>query len=216
MVDQRAHRSWSSTTTTPCAPGLMRAFTDRGLEARGAASAEEAVTLATADSPELAVVDLRMPGSSGLQLVRELVAIDRATRVVVLTGYGSIATALEAIRLGAVHYLTKPADAEQILAAFERPTGEQRAVPKEKRAKKRSSPSRSPRSPAPSGSTSSASSPTAAATSPRPRASSASTAAACSASSPSTRCPLRAAPNMECKDRSDVNCRPQLSRSSSG
>ncbi len=101
---------------------LVRAFTERGLEARGAASAEAAVTLATSDSPELAVVDLRMPGSSGLQLVRELVTIDRATRVVVLTGYGSIATALEAVRLGAVHYLTKPADAEQILAAFDRPT----------------------------------------------------------------------------------------------
>ena len=101
---------------------MVRAFTERGLEARGAASAEEAVALATSDSPELAVVDLRMPGTSGLQLVRELVTIDRATRVVVLTGYGSIATALEAIRLGAVHYLTKPADAEQVLAAFDRPT----------------------------------------------------------------------------------------------
>ncbi len=99
---------------------LVRAFTERALEARGAASAEEAIVLATSDSPELAVVDLRMPGSSGLQLVRELVTIDRATRVVVLTGYGSIATALEAIRLGAVHYLTKPADADQILAAFDR------------------------------------------------------------------------------------------------
>ena len=100
---------------------LVRAFAARGLEARGAANADEAMQLARADSPELAVVDLRMPGSSGLHLVRELLAIDRATRVVVLTGYGSIATALEAIRLGAVHYLTKPADADQILAAFERP-----------------------------------------------------------------------------------------------
>ncbi len=105
---------------------LVRAFAARGLEARGAANAEEALALAMADSPELAVVDLRMPGSSGLQLVRELVAIDRATRVVVLTGYGSIATALEAIRLGAVHYLTKPADADQILAAFEPQVGARR------------------------------------------------------------------------------------------
>ena len=103
---------------------LVRAFAARGFEARGAADADQALAMATADSPELAVVDLRMPGSSGLQLVRELVAIDRATRVVVVTGYGSIATALEAIRLGAVHYLTKPADADQILAAFEPQTGE--------------------------------------------------------------------------------------------
>ncbi len=56
---------------------------------------------------------------SGLDVVRELKAIDPATAVVVLTGYGSIATALEAIRLGAVHYLTKPTDPDRILEAFE-------------------------------------------------------------------------------------------------
>ena len=99
---------------------LVRALAARGFEARGAGDAEEALRLAQRDSPELAVVDLRMPGRSGLELVRDLRALDPATRVVVLTGYGSIATALEAVRLGAVHYLTKPADADEILAAFER------------------------------------------------------------------------------------------------
>jgi len=97
---------------------LVRAFERRGLDARGAADGAEALALAEADSPELAVVDLRMPESHGLDVVKGLLAIDNTTRVVVLTGYGSIATAIEAMRLGAVHYLQKPADAEQILAAL--------------------------------------------------------------------------------------------------
>jgi two-component system response regulator RegA len=99
---------------------LARAFEERGYDVRMAASYPEAVAAATEESPEYAVVDLRMPGPSGLELVRELVRIDPATRVVVLTGYGSIATAIDAIRLGAINYLPKPADADDIVAAFAR------------------------------------------------------------------------------------------------
>lgn len=99
---------------------LVRAFCDRGFDARGAATASAAIAESAADSPELAVVDLRMPDRSGLDVVRELKARDPTTNVVVLTGYGSIATALEAVRLGATHYLTKPADADEILRAFDR------------------------------------------------------------------------------------------------
>ena len=66
--------------------------------------------------PELAVVDMRMPGRSGLELVQALMEIDGSTKVVVLTGYGSIATAVEAMRLGASNYIAKPADATDILA----------------------------------------------------------------------------------------------------
>lgn len=99
---------------------LAKALTDRGYEVTAFASGEEAVAGARLDSPELAVVDLRMPGMSGLELVRALKAEDEATRIVVLTGYGSIATALEAVRLGAVHYLTKPAEVDEIIAAFSR------------------------------------------------------------------------------------------------
>ncbi|HEY2518091.1 MAG TPA: response regulator [Polyangiaceae bacterium] len=99
---------------------LVRALEARGFDARGAGDVEAALAAARDDSPELAVVDLRMPGRSGLDLVRELKAIDATTNVVVLTGYGSIATALEAVRLVATHYLTKPADVDEILAAFER------------------------------------------------------------------------------------------------
>ena len=98
---------------------LALAFRDRGLAVTEAGSAEAAIDAARKDSPELAVVDLRLPGASGLDVVRELAALDPATVVVVLTGYGSIATALEATRLGARHYLTKPADADQILAALD-------------------------------------------------------------------------------------------------
>jgi two-component system response regulator RegA len=98
---------------------LVRAFRDRGFAAQGAASVTEAARLAD-DAPEYAVVDLRIGEESGLEVLRALLAKDAATRVVLLTGYGSIATAVEAMRLGAVHYLTKPADADQIIAALQR------------------------------------------------------------------------------------------------
>jgi two-component system, response regulator RegA len=99
---------------------LARAFRSRGLEARTAGSSEEALRLAHEESPELAVVDLRMPGRSGLELIRDLKTIDLSTRIVILTGYGSIATAIDAMRLGATYYVPKPADADDILAAFTR------------------------------------------------------------------------------------------------
>jgi two-component system response regulator RegA len=99
---------------------LARAFRERGYDVTTAGDYAEALAAAHRDSPELAVVDLRMPGRSGLELVRDLLAVDAATQIIVLTGYGSIATAVDAIRLGAVHYLPKPADADDILAAFAR------------------------------------------------------------------------------------------------
>jgi two-component system response regulator RegA len=99
---------------------LARAFRDRGYDVRTADGTDAAVAAAREDSPELAVVDLRMPGAGGLELVRELRTLDPATRIVVLTGYGSIATTIEAMRLGATYYLPKPADVDDILAAFAR------------------------------------------------------------------------------------------------
>ncbi len=99
---------------------LARAFQDRGFEVRTAQDYDTAMALARTDSPEMAVVDLRMPGRSGLELVRDLKALDPSTRIVVLTGYGSIATAIEAMRIGATYYVNKPADADDVLAAFER------------------------------------------------------------------------------------------------
>lgn len=103
----------------PLRQRLVRAFDERGFLARGAGSAHEALD-ASEEGPEYAVVDLRIGDDSGLEVLRELLARDPGTRVVMLTGYGSIATAVEAMRLGAVHYLTKPADADEILRALQR------------------------------------------------------------------------------------------------
>jgi two-component system response regulator RegA len=97
---------------------LVRAFEERGYEVVEAESFESAVSAVWEESTEFAVVDLRMPGKSGLELVRALHQLDAATKIVVLTGYGSIATALDAVRLGATHYLTKPADVDTVIAAF--------------------------------------------------------------------------------------------------
>ncbi len=99
---------------------LVRAFTRRGFEARGAEHYADALATAKEDPPELAVVDLRIGDRSGLELVEELRAIDEETQVVVLSGYGSIATAIDAVRLGAAYFLAKPADVDDILAAFAR------------------------------------------------------------------------------------------------
>ncbi len=98
---------------------LMRALASRGFEPIGAASAEEGVALARRHRPPRAVVDLKMPGKSGLDLVTDLAAIDPDIDIVILTGYGSIATAVEAVRRGAIDYLSKPADTDQILACFD-------------------------------------------------------------------------------------------------
>jgi two-component system response regulator RegA len=106
---------------------LARAFRERGFEVREAGDAAGAAELAQQEPPEFAVVDLRLQGGSGLEVVKSLNALDSTTVIVVLTGYGSIATALEAVRLGATHYLTKPADVDEILAGFaraERPKGD--------------------------------------------------------------------------------------------
>jgi two-component system response regulator RegA len=99
---------------------LVKALSARGLVARGAGTVDEAVEVSRELRPDAAVVDLKMPGGkSGLDLVPELAARHPGVQIVVLTGYGSIATAVEAVRKGAINYLSKPADADQILAAFD-------------------------------------------------------------------------------------------------
>ncbi len=102
---------------------LVRAFAARGHDVRGAADGREALETAAKFLPERAVLDMRMAGVGGLAVLRDLLVELPDLRVVILTGYGSIATALEALRIGAVDYLTKPADADRILAAFEDPGG---------------------------------------------------------------------------------------------
>lgn len=97
---------------------LARALRDRGYEVFEADSARTGLEVLREYSPDRVVVDLRMPGESGLWLVQEIKARDPRCAIVVLTGFGSIATALEAIKRGAVNYLTKPTAVEVILAAF--------------------------------------------------------------------------------------------------
>jgi len=103
---------------SPLRERLVRAMRDRGFDALGVADHTAALEAARQDSPELALVDLKLPGESGLKVIRDLIELDPGTVVVVLTGYGSIATAVEAVKRGATQYLTKPADADEILAAF--------------------------------------------------------------------------------------------------
>jgi len=97
---------------------LKSALEKRGYCVAQAHSVEEAIPIIEANPPEFAVVDLKMKGASGLILVKRLHEIDPNTRIVVLTGYASIATAVEAIKLGATQYLAKPANADEIEAAF--------------------------------------------------------------------------------------------------
>jgi two-component system response regulator RegA len=103
---------------------LSAALARRGYTVATAADAPEAIALAGGQRFDYAVVDLRMPGPSGLTVVEALVRDQPGIRIVVLTGYASIATAVEAIKLGAVHYLTKPADADEVIQAFARQGGD--------------------------------------------------------------------------------------------
>jgi two-component system response regulator RegA len=102
---------------------LARAFVARGFEVTTAATLRAAEVCVEQESPELALLDLRVPDGNPLDFITHLRKLDPATRIVVLTGYGSIATAIEAVRRGATHYLTKPADTDEILMAFDREKG---------------------------------------------------------------------------------------------
>lgn len=103
---------------------LAAALARRGFSVMAAADAESALQLAVANPPEYAVLDLKMPGQSGLTLIQSLKQLDEETRIIILTGYASISTAVEAIKLGATHYLAKPVDADEIVAAFHRSDGD--------------------------------------------------------------------------------------------
>lgn len=99
-------------------------FTERGYQVIPAEDRRTALGMAAVHKPLYAVVDLRLGGERGLEVVNDLVERLPGIRVVVLTGYGSIATAIEAIKLGAVHYLTKPCDPDAIEQAFNRDEGD--------------------------------------------------------------------------------------------
>ncbi len=108
---------------------LKRTMDRRGYSAVFALDSAQALEIARQENPSHAIVDLRIGEESGLSLVRELVTLLPDIRIVMLTGYASIATAVEAIKLGATHYLTKPADPEEIIASFEKETGDHSVTP---------------------------------------------------------------------------------------
>lgn len=111
---------------------LQRAFEQRGYAVRAAQSVIQACEVLKDWPPAFAVVDLRVGHATGLTLIPRIRAANPAARLVVLTGYASIATAIEAIKLGATHYLTKPVDANAIELAFGRTSGDARVPPSEK------------------------------------------------------------------------------------
>lgn len=103
---------------------LGRSFERRGYTVQHATSHAEVITLLATESPEFAVVDLKLNGeASGLACVQTLHAHNADMLIVVLTGFASIATAVEAIKLGACHYLAKPSNTDDIEAAFTRAAG---------------------------------------------------------------------------------------------
>ena len=108
LVDDNENHCWA----------LTRAFEKRGYTVKAAHSAPAACRLLEGWHPDYAVVDLRMPGPTGLTLIPRLKAALPNIRIVVLTGYASIATAVEAIKLGATQYLVKPTDASAVESAF--------------------------------------------------------------------------------------------------
>jgi two-component system response regulator RegA len=110
---------------------LREALEKRGYKIHTACDPATALQLARTHAPDYAVVDLRIGNESGLELVRRLTERDPDTRIIMLTGYASVATAVEAIKLGAVHYLSKPARADEVIAALQRTEGDAGVSPAE-------------------------------------------------------------------------------------
>ena len=134
-IEEQAHRILLVDDEEVFRKRLASALVRRGFAVHEAEDFEAAVRALLRHDPEMALIDLRMPGRSGLELVAEAKRLRPAIRIVVLTGYGSIATASQAIKLGAMEYLSKPADVDEILRAFSRdasldlPSGTEDFVP---------------------------------------------------------------------------------------
>ncbi len=103
---------------------LKPALEKRNFQVSVANDIAAAMLLAEQTEPEYAVIDLRIGFESGLEMVKKLISLDSNTQIVMLTGFASIATAVEAIKLGAIHYLTKPANADEIVNALYKNEGD--------------------------------------------------------------------------------------------
>jgi two-component system, response regulator RegA len=108
---------------------LSRAMESRGFEVRTAASVAEGLDLIRQRAPAFAIVDMRLEDGSGLDVIEELKEIRAGSRSIVLTGYGNFATAVSAVKLGAVDYIAKPADADEVTDALLAPSDERAPPP---------------------------------------------------------------------------------------
>ena len=108
---------------------LARAMEKRGYQVQTADSVSSGIQMARAKPPAYAVVDLKLGDGNGLDVVSAIRSARQDARVIMLTGYGNIATAVTAVKLGAVDYLSKPADADDIHAALIRDGHEKVAPP---------------------------------------------------------------------------------------
>ena len=106
---------------------MARSLTRQGFSVMAYASAEEAQAVLPGWVPDYALIDLKMQGASGLVLIPAILKVAPYCRIVMLTGFASIATAVEAIKLGATHYLTKPASLDEIVTAFDKIDGDENA-----------------------------------------------------------------------------------------
>jgi two-component system, response regulator RegA len=97
---------------------MSRAMAERGFEVRGSGTVARALTLVGEAPPAFAVIDLRLSDGSGLDVVAALRAARPSSRIIMLTGYGNLPTAVHAVKLGAIDYLTKPADADDLTDAL--------------------------------------------------------------------------------------------------
>lgn len=105
---------------------LSRSLERHSLQAFVAHSAEEALGCAKEYQPDKAVLDLRLGDDSGIQLIQPLLKVVPGLQIVVLTGFASLTTAVQAIKLGAINYLAKPVNVQSILKAFEEAPPEER------------------------------------------------------------------------------------------
>jgi two-component system response regulator RegA len=103
---------------------LARALATRGFDVRAASTGAQAIGLVREDPPAYAIIDLKLPDGYGLQLISTLLVHSPRIRILVLTGYSSIPTAVEAIKLGATYYLAKPASVDDIVDALHRDAGD--------------------------------------------------------------------------------------------
>ena len=103
---------------------LKPALEKRNFQVSVANDIASAMQLAEQTEPEYAIIDLRIGFESGLEMVKKLISLDSNTQIVMLTGFASIATAVEAIKLGAIHYLTKPANTDEIVKALYKNEGD--------------------------------------------------------------------------------------------